>query len=281
MSPIGRVFVIVNLILSVAFVAFAGNLLQNGESYRNKFLAEQKKHQEDLKQKSDEIAKLQASLQSKTSDYNGAHRQVLDLQNLTKQLQQELKDQKDTNSQNVATLKEIKSTLEVLQTDVDKAREENKSLREKEAAAVKAQEEAENARLALEEQVASLKNEIAKLNDKIATHEATIAKLEDEKSNLDALVAMAIAKGFKPGRPEKDLDALVMAVNKLDQKNILVTLSVGKDDGVSKGYTFDIYRGGAYKARAQVIEVDNKSCVARVVNALRKVAKGDRAKTNL
>ncbi len=280
MSPIGRVFVIINLILSVAFVAFAGNLLQNGDSYRQKYLAEQKKHQEDLKQKEEVIAKLQADLQNKKSDYTMAHGQVLNLQNQIKMLQQELKDEKDTNAQNVASLKEIKANLDVLKTDVDKAREENKNLRDKETAAVKAREEAENARLALEEQVASLKNQIAKLNDKIATHEATIAKLEQDKENLNAQVAMAISQGFKPGRPEKDLDALVMAVNNV-MDTTLVTLSVGKDDGVAKGYTFDIYRGGSYKARAQVIEVDSKSCVARVVNARLKVAKGDRAKTNL
>ncbi len=280
MSPIGRVFVIINLILSVAFVAFAGNLLQNGESYREKFLKEQAAHEQTRKEKDQVIAKLQADLQSKKSDYTVAHSQVLNLQNQIKMLQQELKDAKDTNAQNVASLTEIKANLDVLKTDVDKAREENKNLLEKEAAAEKAREAAENARLALEEQVASLKNEIAKLNDKIATHEATIAKLENEKENLNAQVAMAVAQGFVPGRPQKDLDALVMAVNKV-LDTTLVTLSVGKDDGVAKGYTFDIYRGGSYKARAQVIEVDNKSCVARVVNARLKVAKGDRAKTNL
>ncbi len=280
MSPIGRVFVIINLILSVAFVAFAGNLLQNGDSYRKKYQAEVTAHEQTKKQKDEVIAKLQADLQGKKSDYTVAHSQVLNLQNQIKMLQQELKDAKDTNAQNVASLKDIKANLDVLKTDVDKAREENKTLREKEAAAEKAREEAENARLALEEQVASLKNEIAKLNDKIATHEATIAKLETEKENLNAQVAMAVSQGFVPGRPQKDLDALVMAVNKV-LNTTLVTLSVGKDDGVAKGYTFDIYRGGSYKARAQVIEVDNKSCVARVVNARLKVAKGDRAKTNL
>ncbi len=280
MSPIGRVFVIVNLILSVAFVAFAGNLLQNGDSYRKKFEEEKALHQKDVKQKEEVIAKLQADLQSKKSDYTVAHAQVMNLQNQIKMLQQELKDAKDANAQNIASLQKIQTNLDVLKTDVDKAREENKNLREREAAAVKAREEAENARLALEEQVASLKDQIAKLNEKIATHEATIAKLEQDKENLNAQIAMAVANGFKPGRPEKDLDALVMAVNKV-LDNTLVTLSVGKDDGVTKGYTFDIYRGGAYKARAQVIEVDNKSCVARIVNALRKVAKGDRAKTNL
>jgi len=280
MSPIGRVFVIFNLILSVAFVAFAGNLLYQGDSYRKKYEEELQAHQNEVKQKNAEIAKLQAELETKKSDYTLAHGQVLNLQNQIKSLQQELKDAKDTNAQNVASIQEIKANLDVLKIDLDKAREENKSLREKELAAEKAREEAENAKLALEEEVAALKNDIAKLNDKIATHESTIVKLEEEKSNLDALVEMAVKQGFKLARPEKDLDALVMAVNKI-MGNTLVTLSVGKDDGVAKGYTFDIYRGGAYKAQAQVIEVDNKSCVARVVNALRKVAKGDRAKTNL
>ena len=63
----------------------------------------------------------------------------------------------------------------------------------------------------------------------------------------------------------------------------LVTLSVGKDDGVKRGFTFDVFRGSQYKGRVTVQEVDSKLCVAKYKKNLikRDIQKGDSARTNM
>ena len=285
MSPVAKTFVVINLILSVAFVAFAGNLLHHSENYKKKFEAEVKAHNQTKKELQARIDKLEAKNKELQKDYDTKHNECALLENKVKSLTQELKDAKDVNNRNVENISQISATLDNFRKDIDEARKEIANLRQKETEAVKARDQAENEKLAMEDQVAELKNEISKLNEKIKIHEDTIAKLEEEKDHLNNLLSLAYDQGFRVTQPMKPVDAVVMKVDQLpvfgNKKVELVTLSVGKDDGVKKGYTFDIYNAGAYKGRVRIVEVDSKNCIGRVEYARSKIREGDKAKTHL
>ena len=63
----------------------------------------------------------------------------------------------------------------------------------------------------------------------------------------------------------------------------LVLLNVGRNSGVKRGYTFEIFRGNQYKGRVRVENVQDTFCSAIVtgVNEGRTISQGDRASTIL
>lgn len=280
MSPIGRVFVVINLILSVAFVAFTGSLLHKGESFKNQLAEEQARHETTKKELTAQVQDWTAKFNQARDDFTSAHNNAENLGTRNKVLEQEIAQLKDRAETNKANLDTVSRTLGDIRTDLQNTRKDMDSLRDREAAAVSTREKAETEKLALEEKALGLEREIEKLNEKIGGHETTIAQLEEQISSMDAQLKMAIASGFQFGQPLKDIEAQVFNVN---SELKTVTLSVGSDHGVTKGYTFDVFRGNEFKGRVRVVDVDAKLCVARITDAYpgRTILKGDSAKTRL
>ncbi len=62
-----------------------------------------------------------------------------------------------------------------------------------------------------------------------------------------------------------------------------VAINRGSDQGVKRGFTFDVYKGGTYKGRVLVETVEADMCVARIDMTATgsTIATGDNAATKL
>ena len=100
-------------------------------------------------------------------------------------------------------------------------------------------------------------------NDRISELETALASLDQEKVHLESLVNIARSKGFDISSllAMPDIDAEVVEV---DNDLGFVILSAGSEQGVTKGFTFQIYRGKDYLGEVEVDSLWNKRCAAKI-----------------
>src|SRR5262245_17777968 len=126
MSPIGRVFVVLNLVLAGAFVGFAGTYLKHHTNWKEQHGAVSKQFEE--KKKADE-----STINTLTAELGTAKRELQKIDALSKRDAAELADKKAENerlSQQVASLdadiKAIKGDYATVAVKVETASEDAK-----------------------------------------------------------------------------------------------------------------------------------------------------------
>lgn len=281
MSPIGRVFVVLNLVLAGAFVGFSGTYLKNHTNWKQKHdtvAAEfQAKKTEDS-----------AALESMKQDLSKATRELTAITATGKKADAELEDAKKENerlSKQVSSLesdiKEIKSGYATMVTKVESASDDAKktlamamTADDEKHKALNLQKDAEAKLAEANAKISSLDTKIAELSGNIQKHEQTIG---EQKTMLAAwnLKFPGAVLGAQP-----DVSGRVHHV-----ANKLVTVEITDKKGadLQKGNTLSIYNASGYKADMVVESVDGNFAFGRITMAKdnASVAIGDSAKTNL
>jgi predicted RNase H-like nuclease (RuvC/YqgF family) len=283
MSPIGKIFLLINFALSVAFLFWASTALGKSaetkaalEADLNKVRTERDGLQKD---KSDLAAQLNAEKGAKerlTIEKDQAAGEAL-------RNKEDLDAQKRANEQLRADIAKIQETLggynqtiQALESAKDAAVAEARNLeRERDTAKGEASDAVEAQRNA-EEALRTANANIADLEKRIKATRGDLAALQTKYENLRAMANI----------PESDvaaqaaIDATVVKVD-YSLKPGLVAISAGSNQGVKKGYTFDIYSGGTYKGRVQVETVHPDMCSALVTLQRAEIRAGDSAATQL
>lgn len=75
------------------------------------------------------------------------------------------------------------------------------------------------------------------------------------------------------------VDGLVTAVSDKD----LIEISIGSDDGLRKNHLMEVYRNNSYVGRVQIVKVEPDRAVAKIIPEFRRgiIKKGDRVATKL
>ena len=285
MSPIGRIFIVLNLVLAAAFLGWAANALGTTDDFKS--------------QLADKVAELDKFRTEKEAEIGDLNQDIANLQNTERSLAQ----QRDLNAQEVQSLTtqlaEQTSANQVMQGNLTEIRatldDYNNTIQRIDSAkdaAVAARIEAESERddavaQAQDAQQLQRDAEDAKreADARIADLEAEKTTLQDEVTRLDTHLAMALEiTGLTLPElmaPPK-IDAQVLDV-RLDLAPGLVMLNVGDDQKVKRGYTFEIWRGGVYKGQARVADVQKDRCSALLISTVpdTKIVQGDRASTVL
>lgn len=278
MTFAGKILVLLNLIMSFIFMAFAVMVYQS---------------RIDMKGKLDAANQQVAVEKKKTADME------TDKQNLEKQLQDKNADLQKSESENARRLGEQKTQIEQLRSSVARSRDE--------AASALAASQVANTELTQRKQEVdrlreyrdklltdnrNLVNERTKLTDQLAqsNNQLSLASTRNNqlveqlerwttyvrrvKGSLPAEEELEQMEG--PGAPTPDVEGIVTRV---DQANKFVELSIGADDGIKNNNVLEIWRTKPepkYLGKLKVVMTENTKSVAKPISVSGPIQVNDR-----
>ena len=280
MNQVARVFVVLNLLLAVAFLFTAATFLALNNDYKGQFEAEVEARKNDVAAKDAQIR----DLNTRISELEGLER------TLTEQ-KSNLQGISDSMRSNVNTLESSTKEKDTQIANLTRSAEEAQSL----AATLNAEKErlreeltarAEESRQKTAEAADALKKlstaqaEIVGLNNTVSDYEVQVENLKGTVGHQELVIKHAASLGYDPSplMLAPPLNGRVTNAN----SNIAM-LNVGSDAGVKAGYAFDITRNNAYICRVVIDEVGNNYSAGKITvrrNGASPQA-GDRATTSL
>ncbi|MBM3974913.1 MAG: hypothetical protein FJ301_12530 [Planctomycetes bacterium] len=253
MSPIGRVFIILNLLLAGGFVVVSGTHLQTKNNYKLQLADANKKS-------ADEIAKLNAEkdkLAAERNTFENAKSASEERANQMLNANQLLTDENKRYAQQLSSMegdvKKLLAAADSANTEMKSAFGQAKAAYAMAVADQKAKDDAVRAKDAAEAENRDLKTEVASLKSTIETRDGSIKSLESERSQLGLLVKVAEANGFLRTMAAPNLSGLVTT-----SSGNLVTIQITDNPGnvdikseIERGkWGFAIYDASGYKGEA-------------------------------
>ncbi|MCY2956131.1 MAG: hypothetical protein WCR59_07720 [Planctomycetota bacterium] len=281
MSPIGRVFIVLNVILAGCFVGFSGTFLQRQHTYKTMLETEQKAHSESKSSAITEKAKLEGELAALNIQKTTLETDLGNTKVESAGKGDEIKLLNARASSSEADLKKLASVAEATKTTMEGAFDQSKKAYEQSTSDQKTRDDAVNAKNTAEAENRSLKADIVALNEKGTNRDLQIAALSKDQSELKLLVDVAKAKGFLESMAVPQLMGTISIVS-----GRLVTVAITDNPTnaeVKPGIRFAIYDKDGYKGEAKVTSVDaeRKAAFCTVEIAKGTVKVGDSASTHL
>lgn len=253
MSPIGRVFIVLNLCLAVGFVVTSGQLLQNQHKYKQLLTEEKATSKEVAEKVAMQISQLEKE-RNKFEVASSTNQESADAARLA--LGREQDDNKrlgKLTGEQQEDLKALRALAEAANTQSKSAFADSRKAYEASMAAISARDEAVNSKNASDGENRNLKNEIAGLNETIGKKDLRIASLDRDNQEKNLLVAAAQANGFINAMAAPDLAGTVT-----NASGRLCTISIGENPGnvdiqsvISRmPFRFAIYDDNGFKAEA-------------------------------
>jgi hypothetical protein len=290
-SLVAKVFVVLNLVLSVTFLIFAMNIWTAQTKWQKMYEQEKKAHVENLAKAQKEqllLAKEAVVEAQKIEELNGT---ILTLK-------VDRNTQRDTLLKTSAELAQEKNERAFAQAKGEEYERENKRylehieklkgvvLKQQQAVIVERENavRARNEKSQMEEELNVTKQTLAALNrDKRQVEEDLALQTSRITRLLEHGVPIASILGEDPTATQPFIaDGRVLAVSPDVQ---LVMISLGSQQGVKPGYQFTISRGDQYIGKVQVEKVYPDMCSARYVPGMMnkqglEIDKNDEAKSH-
>ena len=285
MSPIGRIFSVLNLILAALFLGWAANNLATSHDFKNKLEAEEKAHTATKTDLDAQISELRTSVDTKTTEADTYRNERDDAEAHRKRVVNDNTDLKRQVDEGTGALQEMSGAVETINAtlgSIESAKDDAVSAqREAESERDGALQSAQDANTLAEE--TTQKN--SQLENTIADLRGQLASVEGERSSLETQLATLVdvtGVSWEDIASQEKIDAAVVQVN-ADIQPGLLALSKGSADGVKRGYTFEIYKGSQYKGQVRVENVRENMCTALIVKTMdgQTIAAGDNASTRL
>lgn len=284
MSPIGRVFIVLNLVFAGGFVAFAGTHLQKQHNYKSKFEAAEKAAAEMAKLKDEQISKLETERNQFENAKTANETQLGEAKNRNAQLTDENKQLAQQLASMEGDMKQLVSAAQSANTEMKSAFAQAKAAYDMAIADQKVKDEAVNAKNAALAENRTLNTTITELKSTIEARDASIAALSSEKSSLQLLVKVAEANGFTRAMAAPNLAGTVITAT-----GNLCTIQINDNPGninikeqIELGkWGFAIYDASGYKAEAIATKFEESSnaVLCKVIPVKGEVKEGDKAAT--
>ncbi|MCK5940807.1 MAG: hypothetical protein KAI24_02460 [Planctomycetes bacterium] len=286
MSPIGRVFIVLNLFLATGFAVMAGQLLNKQANYKEQLATEQAAREADTKKFEQEKEVLRQELSSAQVAKTAFENQLAALRNANGKLQDDNKRLSALTSSQAADLKKAVALQEAANTQAKAAFEASQAAYQASIDAQKIRDEAVRSKDSAEAENRNLKNEIASLNETIGSKEQQIAALERDNSEKDLLIAAAKVRGFTEA-----MAAPTLAGTVTNASGRLCTISIADNPGNvdiqdqinRRPFRFAIYDENGYKAEAVATKYEPSAnailCNVQFTNGSAKIRTGDKAST--
>jgi septal ring factor EnvC (AmiA/AmiB activator) len=277
MSTITKIFVILTLILSIAYCAAAAFLFAYSHDYKLKFEDEQKAHQATTEAKDAVIAEL-------TSKVEGYEEQITSLNTENAALKRdndELKGTLDEKARELDDLKSAHKTLNESHLTISRTVEDLESRVMEQSDRITGLEEnldkAEERNDNLTAELTVLKDDQEKLENKLIATRKELKTSEDSRREYEDIIRRLQEAGIKIPPilvPAEPIHGQVLAV---DPDTDIVVLSVGANGNVTKGMKLSIYRDDAFVGSVTVISVFPDMSSARILRGmtLREIMPGD------
>ena len=285
MSPIGRIFIVVNLGLAVAFLGWASANLANSNKYKTWYETEKTAKEKLDTELNARISELLTESNQKENDKNSLTRDKAELDTANARLTSDLAGARQENADLIASLKAMETQLGQMSSDVASATSDAKEALSRAQEAQDARHAAEQAKLAAEERADGLEQDLEGARSQIAQLEVqlndTNKKLADTTTALQVLEDVTGTEHTEIGQQPLIDGAVIMVSYEIEPGVVLINR--GKADNVQRGYSFDVYSGSTYKGRVRVVNVHENTCSA-VIEKLyegRTISQGDSASTQI
>ncbi|MEM9802134.1 MAG: hypothetical protein AAGA20_17550 [Planctomycetota bacterium] len=283
MSPIGRIFVVINLVLSAAFLGFAANNLASAQKYRTQF-----------DQKVAELSRVERSLGDQIGQLDARVQEEVRMRTDVKNVKDRLESDKTALEQELAATKDELGTFKTSMSNIDSqlgdmtSRLEDMASKVAEAQtnmrdAIEAKRDAQAAQTAAETENAGLKDTVNQLRSDVATLERNLNTETNRASDLDTALKTLQAQTGVSLAGVKAVPKIDGAVLQYDSELKLVHINRGQNDQVERGFVFDIFANGIYKGQARVEVVNPGTCTAFVTSSISgtQIRQGDRVSTQI
>lgn len=283
MSVLAKVFVIINLIFSIAYLSVSGALYHHKQDWRTAFTKVTRDYRT-LKQRDDGVISTFENRIREMNDYIAKlENQIGDLMARIDDIGQKYRNARTDlaiETQEMALLLTDHSRIiMILQARESRIRElmiERDFFQRKFQEIMAQKNTAENQVARLTKMLMDTRKDLSDLRKEYV---ATRRDLNDKKLIIQKLRDYGIpVEKIVLLKPPPPIDGEVVAY---DEPTRLVLLSVGRQDKVAEGYEFTIYRGTRFIARVKVEKVLPDLCGARVIFEVAKIQKGDLAATRL
>ena len=286
MSTIGRLFLFLNFGLALAFLGFASASLSSSEDVRGQLATLQTEFDEYKDGKEAELGDLNTKVTQLEDSRDGLRAERDQLKVERDRLEQERNNERNRNNALSSDVAEIKSTLsnydETNRQNAARVEQANTEARD----ALSARRDAEDGRETALEAQREAEERLAEANNEIASLEIERENLNKRIDELDAQIQTIVAAtGVNLSEIIKmpQIDGAVLQVVDLGADGGLVAINKGSNDGVQRGFTFEIYHGNTYKGQVRVDNVQADLCTATVLRAVpgTSIGQGDRASTHI
>lgn len=284
MSFVGKILIVIQVLLSVCFMAFAGAVYTAQTNWKKSYetqVASTKKVQGQLAELETATGKerneRQAEMNQIKAERDGANgkvetlsRDVVDLTAKNKQLAVEAAAAKEQNK--------------VADEEAKARKEESLALREVNQKLLKSRDDEAAAKTRLEDETSKLKVDLDKAQRKVVQLEKEVGGYKNLVSSANIAGDLkAAAKPTVPPAEPVEGKVLETRRSKVAGNAEFVEISIGSDDGLLKGHHLDVVRGDRYLGRIRVVETWPDKAVCEVESKAKNgiIQRGDNVTTKL
>ncbi len=279
MSTLSKVFVIITLLMSIAYCVAAAFLYAYTQDYKKKYEKEKAAHEETKRLKDQEIASLKSTIQNNNTKIAALEDEV----NKVKRDNENLRGDKRRLEQDKANLQmQVNKLMAENKTlaDLNKDLNEQLKLAKKRIGEQEAKiADLENKKAALTREVTSLADMNERLGKRIVALRKELHSSEQRRRELENVFTKLEEMGF-------DIPAIIVKqgtvpvhgkVLAVDPETDIVVISVGEKAHVTKGMSLSVYRGDNYVGKVVVNSVFPDMSSARIIRAetVKEVKAGD------
>jgi hypothetical protein len=284
-STLSKIFVIINLVLAVAFATFALTLYSKRVHYYHKQrVAEVQKEQLKAKLEAD-IKTLEGKLAEETKAKENAIAKREFYKSEFEKLEKEKSDALVAKEAADSRVKVAVESQQLLAKQVKIMREELENTR-KVVVALKERETVLRANEAeLMKERNALKGTVTRARQDLAELHRDRKRMAEELANAEYVIATLIKKGYDvfrivgPGAITAVPDVRTKVVD-VRPATGHVALGAGKDSGIKEGFVFLIHRGDQYIGKVRVTTVWNTFSGGTIVERKKPIKAGDDAMTD-
>jgi len=282
MSPIGRVFIVLNLILAAGFVVMAGTFLQHHTDYKSKYDGEVQKladavasHDAQRAEHAEELSTLQRNLRGITASLETAETGNKALTDENGRLKSQLADL-------AGDVKGLNARATTMADAIERATKDARNAYEMAMAATAERDQANREKEAAQAQLSEAGRQATELEATIASQSGQIAALD--QTTKEQQVIFDVIKRKAPGIFDTVQPDLRGVVEQAEAG--ICTVRLTENPGgvqVRPGWTFAIHNGGTYKGEAMITSVDGEFAFCKVTRSVdgMTVSPGDDAATNV
>jgi DNA gyrase/topoisomerase IV subunit A len=278
MSPIGRIFIVVNLGLAFAFVGVAGTYLKHATNFKEKFDLASAELEDAKKKASAELAAVQG-------DFEGVKNNLTRSESNLKSTETRLEESKTENERLMAqvasiegSLKESQSSLKTIKDAIEASTAKADDAYKMAVKASDERNESVSARIKAEDELKQALAKIKDTEDKLAESNGLVARLKEEVGEKETMLAyVKINNGGLLPNPVPSMSGSVVTVGK---EGKLLTVKIDRKSGDPKpGHNLAIYANNQYKGEFVVDTVEGDFLFGRLTKQVAgaSVAAGDRA----
>ncbi|MFT5284677.1 MAG: putative nucleic acid-binding Zn-ribbon protein [Planctomycetota bacterium] len=254
MSPIGKIFIVINLALAAAFLGWASNVVATSQDWKTKHEVAVDKLDSDTANLNGELSDLRTELSAVRDDKKSATDSLSAEKNRADRAERERDDQITENQQMRGDLTKLQSSMDAynshlssVDTRLAQATEAQRDADREASDARQEQKDAEHGQSNAEESARQSEMKVDDLRDRLAAATKLTSDLDAQLTALVDYTGVAISDVLA----QQDIEGAVVSA-KMDVAPGLVSINRGSEDGVKLGTTFDVFNGRTYKGRVRV-----------------------------